>query len=140
MLILFLKLHHYTFTFLHLVLFSLHIFSFPTFPSFPFSYTFSTFPYSFFYSPSYISISFIFPYTFPSYFLTFPTHCLAVPKLILLYLVIYTTILTVNIASCQATVPYFIWQLLISLVPLLNHCVIQPYCAIVDHLLICLLL
>src|SRR5207248_7044085 len=53
-----------------------------------FLYTFSTFPYSFFYFPSYISISFIFPYAFPSYFLTFPTHCLAVPKLILLYLVI----------------------------------------------------
>src|SRR3989442_63453 len=90
----------------------------------------SSFSYSFFYSPSYISISFIFPYAFPSYFLTFPTHCLAVPKLILLYLLFHITILTVNIASCQATVPYFIWQLLISLVPLLNHCVIQPYCAI----------
>src|SRR5439155_24316434 len=42
----------------------------------------------------------------------------------------HTTLLPVNIASCQATVPYFIWQLLISLVPLLNYCVIQPYCAI----------
>ena len=47
-----------------------------------------------------------FLYAFPSYFLTFPTHCLAVPQLILLYLVIYTTILTVNITSCQVTVPY----------------------------------
>src|SRR3989440_36243 len=71
-----------------------------------------------------------FLYAFSSYFLTFPTHCLAVPKLILLYLLFHITILTVNIASCQATVPYFIWQLLISLVPLLNYCVIQPYCAI----------
>src|SRR5207248_2700803 len=79
-------------------------------------------------------------YAFPSYFLTFPTHCLAVPKLILLYLLFHITILTVNIASCQATVPYFIWQLLISLVPLLNYFVIQPYCAIVDHLLIFILL
>ena len=76
------------------------------------------------------SLFLLFLHAFSSYFLTFPTHCLAVPKLLLLYLVIYTTILTVNIASCQATVPYFIWQLLISLVPLLNYCVIQPYCAI----------
>ena len=46
----------------------------------------------------------LFLYAFLSYFLTFPTHCLAVPQLILLYLVIYTTILTVNITSYQATV------------------------------------
>src|SRR2546421_6503142 len=65
--ILFLKLQHYTLTFLHLVLFSLYI---------------SIFPYSISYSP----LPFL--YAFPSYFLTFPTHCLAVPKLILLYLVI----------------------------------------------------
>src|SRR2546423_8380058 len=76
------------------------------------------------------SVFLLFLYAFSPYFLTFPTHCLAVPKLILLYLLFHITILTVNIASCQATVPYFIWQLLISLVPLLNHCVIQPYCAI----------
>src|SRR5438270_6574300 len=103
---LFLKLQHYTLTFLHLVLFSLHIFTFPTFPSFPFSYTFLPFLTPFpillhtFLSPLF------FLYAFPYYFLTFPTHCLAVPQLILLYLVIYSTILTVNIASCQATVPY----------------------------------
>src|SRR5436190_22131962 len=47
MLILFLKLQHYTPTFLHLVLFSLHIFTFPTFPLFPFL---SFFLYSFFYT------------------------------------------------------------------------------------------
>ena len=76
------------------------------------------------------SLFLLFLHTFSSYFLTFPTHCLAVPKLILLNLLFHITILTVNITSCQATVPYFIWQLLISLVPLLNHCVIQPYCAI----------
>src|SRR5947207_1643280 len=139
MLILFLKLQHYTLTFLHLVLFSLHIFNFPTFPSFPFLSFFFTpfsFPFlSFFFTPFSILLhTFLSPlfflYTFPSYFLTFPTHCLTVPKLILLYLLFHITILIVNIASCQATVPYFIWQLLISLVPLLNYCVIQPYCAI----------
>src|SRR5436190_2604314 len=127
MLILFLKLQHYTLTFLHLVLFSLHIFNFSTFPSFPFL--------SFFFTPFSILLhTFLSPlfflYTFPSYFLTFPTHCLTVPKLILLYLLFHITILILNIVSCQATVPYFIWQLLISLVPLLNYCVIQPYCAI----------
>src|SRR5881227_2656616 len=31
-------------------------------------------------------------YAFPSYFLTFPTHCLAVHKLILLYLLFHITI------------------------------------------------
>src|SRR5204862_7632252 len=119
-------LQHYTLTFLHFVLFFFtHFYLFYT----PFLILLHIFL-----SPLF------FLYAFPSYFLTFPTHCLAVPKLILLYLVIYTTILTVNITSCQATVPYFIRQLLISLVPLLNFCVIQPYCAIVDHLLICLLL
>src|SRR6266516_2931622 len=72
------------------------------------------------------SLFLLFLHAFLSYFLTFPIHCIAVPRLILLYLLFHITILTVNIASCQATVPYFIWQLLISLVPLLNHCVIQP--------------
>src|SRR5436190_23669686 len=87
-LILFLKLQHYTLTFLHLVLFSLHIFTFPTFPSFPFSYIFLPFFTPFpillhtFLSPL------LFLYAFLSYFLTFPTHCLAMPQLILLYLVI----------------------------------------------------
>ena len=147
MLILFLKLQLYTPTFLHLVLFSFHIFTFSTFPSFPFSYTFSTFSYSFSYSPSYISISFIFPYAFPSYFLTFPIHCLAVPKLILLYLLFHITILTVNIASCQATVPYcaILYLVIINFIGssfklLCNSALLCHYCAIVDHLLICLLL
>src|SRR6266511_2486883 len=52
---------------------------------------------------SYFSFIFIF-----LHILTFPTHCLAVPQLILLYLLFHTTILTVNITSCQATVPFFI--------------------------------
>src|SRR3989454_10943796 len=63
-------------------------FHFSYFPSFPFSYTFLSFLTPFpillhtFLSPL------LFLYAFPSYFLTFLTHCLTVPKLILLYLVI----------------------------------------------------
>ena len=58
---------------------------------------------TFFYA---FSLFLLFLHAFSSYFLTFPTHCLAVPKLILLYLLFHITILTVNIASCQVTVPY----------------------------------
>ena len=144
MLILFLKLQHYTFTFLHPVLFSLHIFTFPTFPLFLFSYTFSTFPYSFFYSPSYISISLFFLYAFPSYFLTFPTHCLTVPHLILLYLVI--SYYPFNCKHCimpsYCAVLYLVINNFIgsSFKLLCNSALLCHYCAIVNHLLICILL
>src|SRR5437870_2941505 len=90
---------------------------------------------------------FLFFYAFPSYFLTFPTHCLAVPQLILLYLVIYSTILTVNIASCQATVPYcaILYLVIINFIGfsfklLCNSALLCHYCAIVNHLFICILL
>src|SRR5438270_5965223 len=53
---------------------------------------------TFFYA---FSLFLLFLHAFSSYFLTFLTHCLAVPKLILLYLLFHITILTVNIASCQ---------------------------------------
>src|SRR5437588_9056670 len=42
------------------------------------------------------SLFLLFLHAFSSYFLTFPTHCLAVPKLILLYLLFHITFLTVN--------------------------------------------
>src|SRR5947207_2841362 len=118
MLILFLKLQHYTLTFLHLVLFSLHIFNFPTFPSFPFlSFFFTPFSihfYPFFFTPFSILLhTFLSPlfflYTFPSYFLTFPTHCLTVPQLILLYLVI----------------SYYHFNC--------KHCIMPSYCALLCH-------
>ena len=92
-------------------------------------------------------IHFYFLYAIPSYFLTFSTHCLAVPQLILLYLVIYTTILTVNITSCQVTVPYcaILYLVIINFIGssfkfLCNSALLCHYCAIVNHLLICILL
>src|SRR5207237_1138670 len=58
-------------TFLHLVLFSLHIFTFPTFPLFPFSYTFLPFLTPFpILLHTFLSPLFFF-YAFPSYFLIF---------------------------------------------------------------------
>src|SRR5213595_4103419 len=39
------------------------------------------------------SLFLLFLHTFSSYFLTFPTHCLALPKLIFLYLLFHITIL-----------------------------------------------
>src|SRR2546430_5577539 len=114
MLILFLKLQHYTLTFLHLVLFFFTHFQFSYFSFISISILFL---YSFFYTflPFLTPFSILlhtflsplfFLYAFPYYFLTFPTHCLAVSQLILLYLVFHISLLTVNIASCQATVPY----------------------------------
>ncbi len=51
----------------------------------------------------------LFLYAFPSYFLTFPTHCLAVPQLILLYLVI----------------SYYHFNC--------KHCIMPSYCALLCH-------
>src|SRR5881398_520360 len=51
----------------------------------------------------------LFLYAFPSYFLTFPTHCLAVPQLILLYLVI----------------SYFHFNC--------KRCIMPSYCALLCH-------
>src|SRR5207249_8971024 len=75
----------------------------------------------------------LFLYAFPSYFLTFPTHCLTVPKLILLYLVIsyyhFELLYSVTILS------------IVSFYELLcNSSLLCHYCAIADHLLICILL
>ena len=63
-------------------------FHFSYFPSFPFSYTFLPFltPFSILLHTLLFPLFFL--HAFLSYFLTFPTHCLTVPKLILLYLVI----------------------------------------------------
>src|SRR5205085_2260937 len=52
------------------------------------------------------SLFLLFLHAFSSYFLTFPTHCLAVPKLILLYLVI----------------PYYPFNC--------KHCIMPSYCAV----------
>src|SRR5256714_15347309 len=81
--------------------------------------------------------TFLFPlfflYAFLSYFLTFLTHCLTVPKLILLYLVI----------------SYYHFELLYSVTflsigsfyeLLYNSALLCHYCAIADHPLICILL
>src|SRR3989442_15058145 len=77
--------------------------------------------------------SLLFLYAFLSYFLTFPTHCLTVPKLILLYLVIsyyhFELLYSVTILSIGS-----FYELLC------NSALLCHYCAIADHLLICILL
>ena len=55
------------------------------------------------------SVFLLFLYAFSPYFLTFPTHCLAVPKLILLYLVI----------------SYYHFDC--------KHCIMPSYCALLCH-------
>src|SRR5205085_12453776 len=88
--------------------------------------------------------SLFFFYAFPSYFLTFPTHCLTVPKLILLYLVIpyYHFDCKHYIMPSYCAVLYLVINNFIgsSFKLLCNSALLCHYCAIVDHLLICLLL
>src|SRR4051794_31167999 len=112
MLILFLKLHHYTFTFLHLILFSLHIFIFPTFPSFPFlSFFFTPFSIHFYLFLLLFLFSFILFYLLYFSFMHFHLTFLLFLHIVLLcpnrsyYIwLFHTTLLTVNITSYQATV------------------------------------
>ena len=87
---------------------------------------------------------FFFLHAFLSYFLTFPTHCLTVPKLILLYLVIsyYPFNCKHYIMPSYCAVLYLVIINFIgsSFRSLCNSALLCHYCAIVDHLLICLLL
>ena len=90
------------------------------------------------------SLFLLFLHAFSSYFLTFPTHCLAVPKLILLYLVILYY--PFNCKHCIMPSYCVVFYLAIinfigsSFKLLCNSALLCHYCAIVDHLLICLLL
>ena len=90
------------------------------------------------------SLFLLFLHAFSSYFLTFPTHCLAVPKLILLYLVIsyYHFDCKHCIMPSYCAVLYLVIINFIgsSFKLLCNSALLCHYCAIVDHLLICLLL
>ena len=85
-----------------------------------------------------------FLYAFLSYFLTFPTHCLTVPKLILLYLVIpyYHFDCKHCIMPSYCAVLYLVIINFIgsSFKLLCNSALLCHYCAIADHLLICILL
>src|SRR5436190_9317930 len=131
-------------TFLHLVLFSLHIFTFPTFPSFPFSYIFSTFPYSFSYSPSYISIFFTFLLCISillSYFSYTLSCCAQTDLTIFGYLFYHFNCKHCIMPSYCAVLYLAIINFIGSSFKLLcNSALLCHYCAIVDHLLICLLL
>ena len=90
------------------------------------------------------SLFLLFLHAFSSYFLTFPTNCLAVPKLILLYLVISYyhfdckhCIMPSYCAVLYLAIINFIGS---SFKLLCNSALLCHYCAIADHLLICILL
>src|SRR5437870_6644520 len=90
------------------------------------------------------SLFLLFLHAFSSYFLTFPTHCLAVPKLILLYLVIsyYPFNCKHYIMPSYCAVLYLV---IINFIGspfnlLCNSALLCHYCSIADHLLICILL
>ena len=90
------------------------------------------------------SLFLLFLHAFSSYFLTFLTHCLAVPKLILLYLVI--SYYPFNCKHC--IMPSYCAVLYLAIINfigssfklLCNLALLCHYCAIADHLLICILL
>src|SRR6266496_637000 len=151
MLILFLKLQHYTLTFLHLVLFSLHIFNFPTFPSFPFL--------SFFFTP--FSIHFylfllLFLFSFIHFYLLYFSLCISILLSYFSYILsccaqTHPTIFVISYYhfDCKHCImPSYCAVLYLAIInfigssfkSLCNSALLCHYCAIVDHLLICLLL